>query len=331
MKQGPTRCNGIMQISPHETDLDYITAIATAALISLFAVFSSVANGLVLIVFIRKKMLKSPLYFLLANMCAVDFFVGIVGQPVFVVIRIFELRNIDSCLLRELSSFLGYLCGGVSTCILGLISLDRLAAVIRPFRYEVVATRQRFAVLIALVYALCTLLTLLYSLDIVPVKEYYLFVSFLLFAIMLLVLLCYAKIYKAARGHERKIYSFQSAMLVAAFSREQSDQQSSINRNRRSVFKGRRQNTFAQKHKSKTVVFMAACLVMCYLPKVCVILDARLFRENAAPSYAAIKWSETAFLLNSAINPFVYCLRMTYIRQEVLKVFQSLMRRCCYR
>ena len=289
-------CNGVTPSSFHMSKLNYATAITTSVIIIVSAAFSTVANALVIAALVRKKMLNSPLNLLLANMCLTDFLVGIVEQPIFVALRVMELRSIFSCTLRQVSAFLGYLCGGVTICTLCFISVDRWIAITMPFRYESVVTQRRCLALLGLVYISCTMLTLLGTFDVIKTKLYYLMVSFVLIALKIQALLCYAKIYKIARSHERRIDLARSIVLKTAFTRE--NETFTTNSGRGGSQKRIGVDAISQRRKSKTVLFMAVFLVICYLPKVCVIMDAFLFRKSESMSYTALKWSETLFLLN---------------------------------
>lgn len=315
-------CDGVAPIYFNENNLNRLTAIATAVIIAISSAFSVLTNTLIITVFIRKKMLNAPLNFLLVNMCAVDFFVGIVEQPVFVAIRALELKAACPCFLKQIGSFLGYVCGGISISIVGLISLDRWLAITMPFRYESIVTRKKISAILISSYVFCITGTLLYMNKTVRAKGFYLTVSLLLFTVVILVLICFAKIYKITRDHERKINSFNSLVLEMKHSKEVSNQNMTPGSMRRTAWKGKLMHTFAQRRKSRTVIFMAIFLIFCYLPKVCVILDAYLAEEDSLPSYAALRWSETVFLLNSAINPIIYCIRMTCIRSEIFNLFE---------
>ena len=317
-------CTGVTPSSYSETELDYATAVTTSVIIAISAVFSTVANGLVMFVLIRKNLLNSPLHFLLANMCLIDIVIGTISQPLFVAMRIKELSLKQSCILKQSSAFLGYFSGGMTVCILCLISLDRWVAIAMPFRYESMVTRRICVALLALSCLICTGATLSRSLNIVAANIYYLAVSFLLIGLTLQALFCYAKIYMIARKHERKIDFARRVQLSTEVSAENGSNTNSVENSGEASSRKKRACAISQRRKSKTVVYMALLLAVCYLPKAIIIMDAFLFRNSDSMLYAALKWSETLFFLNSSFNPIIYCLRMAYIRNEVWKMFETL-------
>ena len=317
-------CTGVTPSSYSETELDYATAVTTSVIIAISAVFSTFANGLVMVVLVKKKLLNSPLHFLLANMCLIDIVIGTISQPLFVALRITELSLKESCILKQSSAFLGYFSGGMTVCILCLISLDRWVAITMPFRYEEMVTRRICVAMLVLSSLICTGATLTRSLNIVASNIYYLAVSFLLIGLTLQALFCYAKIYIIARKHERKIDFARKVQLSTEVSTENENKTNSVERGGEALNKKKRVCAISQRRKSKTVVYMAVLLAVCYLPKAIIIMDAFLFRNSGFMLYAALKWSETLFFLNSSFNPIIYCLRMAYIRTEVWKMFETL-------
>ena len=318
-----SRCTGVAPSFYSNTDSNYATAVTTSILVAISAAFSSLANSLVIVVFVRKRMLNSPLNLLLANMCLMDFLIGAIEHPFFVAIRISELHVIDLCSLKQASSFLGYIFGGMTISTLCWISLDRWVAITMPFRYESLVTRKRCVTLLVVSFIFCTGLVLLGKFGILGTNFYYLIVSFLLIVLTAQALFCYAKIYKIARGHERKIDMARRVTQRMTVSTENGNQSCSLE----SGVSARRErvNTVSQRRKSKTVLYMAVLMIVCYLPKGLIIFEAFLVRKSSELPYAALKWSETLFLLNSTFNPIVYCLRMAYIRTEIWKMLATLL------
>ena len=317
-----SRCTGVAPSFYSNTDFNNATAVITSILVAISAAFSSLANSMVIVVLVRKRMLNSPLNLLLANMCLIDFIIGTIEHPFFVAIRIAELHFISLCSLRQVSSFLGYIFGGMTISTLCWISLDRWVAITMPFKYESIVTRKRCVILLVISFIFCTGMVLLGKFGILATNFYYLIVSFLLIVLTAQTLFCYAKIYKIARGHERKIDITRRVTERMTVSNENENQSYSLE----SGASARRERLSAdsKRRKSKTVLYMAVLMIICYLPKGLIILDAFLIRKTSELPYAALKWSETLFLLNSTFNPIVYCLRMACIRAEIWKMLGTL-------
>ena len=320
-----SHCSGVTPSSYSSTGINYATAVGTSILVILSAAFSSVANALVIIVFVRKRLLNLPINTLLAHMCLTNFIVGTIEQPIFAALRITELHFMELCILKQVSAFLGYLCGGMTICTLCLISLDRWVAITIPFRYESMVTTKLCLILIALSYMLCTGMVLLHKFGVLATNLYYMMVSFFLILLTTQALICYAKIYKIARSHERRVDLTRRVTQKSTISTKNEIETFTLESAREGAMKNKAVNTMSQRRKSITVVYMALFVVICYLPKAMIMLDAFLFRKKDSLSYAALKWSETLFLMNSTFNPLIYCLRMAYIRTEIWKMLETLM------
>lgn len=71
-----------------------------------------------------------------------------------------------------------------------------------------------------------------------------------------------------------------------------------------------------------STLYMYSCLSMCYLPYVCLKVAGRLTGWNRGLS-EAFYWSGTLVLLNSSLNPLLYCWRIQGIRQAAKQTVKS--------
>ena len=88
-------------------------------------------------------------------------------------------------------------------------------------------------------------------------------------------------------------------------------------------------NSSKKKHfvTNFTVVLIIGAFILCYMPSF--ILTA-IARAQDIPDSALVivnDWTNTLVLLNSAINPILYCVRVAVIRREMKRVWKKLL--CC--
>ena len=102
---------------------------------------------------------------------------------------------------------------------------------------------------------------------------------------------------------------------------DQSDTQSKPNE-KHPVLKLKR--NLMNKARLNTVAIVTFLFILCYLPLTlfdAMELDTKL--DNAAKRIA-YQWLNLLLLLNSSINPIIYCIRVTKIRREIKKVMLTL-------
>ena len=82
-------------------------------------------------------------------------------------------------------------------------------------------------------------------------------------------------------------------------------------------------NMARYKKTASAMLMVYVLFLICYLPFWCLV-PARLVIERAALSEILWDFSYSLVLLNSLLNPFVYCLRLPEVRTEVVKKLHKL-------
>ena len=174
------------------------------------AIFTVFLNLIVFIAMTRKEELKTAANLILKSMAASDFLVGLIVQPLKIIYFILTILDRPSCLVKQIDSYTGVICVGVSLINICLFALDRCFATVLPYRYleETIYTKYLITVLsgwilLALLSVLTVTGTLLHS-DMLNIMKW------LVYSCMVLVIVSYVIIYKAVRAQRQKIKAEQN-------------------------------------------------------------------------------------------------------------------------
>ena len=267
--------------------------------------------GNVLIIFAFQK--PSPLHpsskLLFGCLAITDLCVGLITQP----LRVTYLMSPENSKLCyhawNLYITLGLIFCGVSLLTLTAISVDRLLALILGLRYRHVVTLRRIWIVVSFWLSLIAVLIIIFYISISA--------SFVVCAITLLCIIIsscsFMKIYFTLRKLQTQLH-IQSHAPAQRNGRcsGQSKRSTPLNvaRYRRSV---------------ASALWVHMTLVACYLPFGAVIAIFAITGLNT-PSFD-LAWEATIVvaMLNSSLNPFIYCWKIKEIR---LAVKDSISRFC---
>ena len=249
-------------------------------------------NTLIIIAIKKVSSLRPHSKLLLSCLAATDLCVGAIAQPLFA-IYLMSPEHSKLC-FYVLVPFLtiGMIFCGVSLLTLSAISVDRLLALLLGLRYRQVVTLRRVRTIVATFWIVCTLLavTLIYNSGL----SYYI-------AIVILILctgtstFCYLKIYCTLRHRQTQVR----------------DHVQQANGGRIPM------NNLARYKKTvSSALWLQMTLLACYFPMIILIFVSQ-FHEPTAPIEFASSVAITLFLLNSTLNPFMYCWKMKELRQAV--------------
>ena len=170
------------------------------------------------------------------------------------------------------------------------IAVDRLLAVSLHLRYQELVTSRRVATTLVSLWLTSGVATSIFISRPNHSSKVTAVVACLGF---FLTTVAYIRVYKVVRYHKNQIQS----QLQQVNNQEMQEQL----RERKSAF---------------DVLFVCAIFVVCYLPHFCVVMWSAIIGYQIsflAPSYATL----FLVLLNSSLNPLVYCWRNREIRQSV--------------
>ena len=250
---------------------------------------SILGNALVLVAILRTPSIHSPSVIFLCNLAVTDLLVGLVVQPAYIAQQI--VRTVSA--LQEAVTAMGFAGCGVSLWTMTAITVDRFLALHYHLQYPNLMTTSRAIYTIITIWCIITLFSfsILWSLSI-----YYFFATFCITICLLVCLVCFIKIYRIVRRHQLQIHVQQQAV------------ENSIDTNNHHI----RQST----KSAKNIFIYFLAMILCYSPFSIVVIISGF---TGVDLKVILTFSFTVVLMNSSINPFLYCWRMTELREAVFK------------
>ena len=279
-----------LDVNFEQTDGTFIASILTCILNTVFSLFTSTGNLIIVHVIWKTRELHSPSFILLFCLAASDLVVGLICQPFYVAFHIAELMdNFNAyCVLRIIQSISSYTTTGVSLAILSGISIDRLLALTLHLRYNMVVTVRRIILTTCSVWIVSTTVVV----SRFWISNWIVVPAVVLLSTFLVTALSTGKIFQIVRRHQREI----------------SQQQQSVQRITTNVLK--------YKKSSITVLYIYGLFLIFYLPLLLTIL-VETFSGYTTRVKIAYDYVTTAVFINSFLNPLVYCWRIGEIRRAV--------------
>ena len=259
-------------------------------------------NALVILAIKTKRRLQTRGNILLASLAGTDLAMGLTSQPAFIAVEISHLAggslSVDCTLYEITRSVLVVLCLA-SLFQLVLISADRFVAMKCSLRYDTVVTKFCITVAVAcswLVAVACSFVNRV-SPEIVQSIR----LGHIMAAVSLVVIIyCHGSVYFVCRRHLIEIKSVQPSQDVAA-------------------------KFFEQKKVWKTTSFVKGGVIMCYIlgflfPLLSIILSAH---KKTLDTLLPSTLYRSFIILNSLLNPVIYCWRSKVIRKAMLQLFKK--------
>ena len=276
----------------HITALCFINIVPT-----LLAIFG---NGICIITITKTPTLQTTSNIWVGALCISDLIVGVIVQPIYYMslISLATRYGIEVAWLMNKRALL--LMANTSFFLLYFVTLDRYFAICHPFKYRRIATIKRCIIgaILAFLMAIPTTMMDIHAIKVVriygPVMESLVFLQ---------IVVCYALIYKAILKQRQNITS--------TFARgEKRDEISTRKEDRR---------------KAYTIGIVILILVLCYTPITLVSFlakdTAKEICDRSKETVIASSWGWFFMLLNSSLNPILYCLRMKDIRKAAKRIF----------
>ena len=250
-----------------------------------------VGNSAILIAIWKTPSLHSPANILLANLAVSDFAVGLIAQPLlisFLLVGMYGYLDIYIINCKAFNYVAYFLCG-VSFTTITAIGFDRFLALRLHLRYNSVVTTIRVNLAIFCIWmwaGFCSLLWLWKS-------ENATILATMMFVLLLLNFTIYRKIHSVVRRHHRQIQQQQT--------------------------EGNYGNNFKEKRLRKSAVstfLVFVLLVCCYAPQMAVLTTTWV-------PFTVYYTTVTIVLLNSSLNPLLYCWRVHEIRTAIKQLFHG--------
>ena len=262
---------------------------------------TSLLNGLVIIAVKRKPQLKTihVSNIALACLATTDCFMGVIGQPTFIALNIVILKVDGSntyCFIRKLSNAVITVLGRASLLHLTLIFLDRYIAIKHPYRYTNVVTQTRILCSSTFVWIVALLSTATSFTSNNSLGQLYNGHTIIAVCCAGIIIFCQVVLYFEARRLEKQIAAHQ-------------------------VSEDNRQKFVKEKKALKLTTTVLFFLVLSYSPLIVVNILVRIsFIESSCAAHIALAIARFLIILNSLINPTIYCIRRRQFRVAFIEI-----------
>ena len=257
-------------------------------------------NALIIVALQKLSSLHPASRLLLGCLAATDLGVGLITQPIRIALFMSPEHSKLCYYLTGLFATIGAMFCGVSLLTTTAISVDRLLALMLGLRYKQVVTLRRAAISVVSLwlFTAATALVAFYNFHIAINIAY---------VVLLLCIgistFCYMKIYLKLRRHQTRVQ-------VQAHKRQTDGQGITVNiaRYRKTV---------------SNALWIQMTLLACYLPYS--TLTAFIVISGIDNPALNLVWAVTMslLLLNSSLNPFLYCWKMKEVRQAVKDIIRQ--------
>ena len=277
-----------------------ISYIITVILNSISCPFTVALNVLVIMGVKRRPRLQSCANILLACLAVTDALTGVFVQPTFIIRRIFQLLGeINTDIVRTLHIFFLTVVTFSSALHLMLVTCERLIAIKYTMAYPHLVTTQNIKVAVTSSWVLALFFSvlrwplsdLLFN-ESVAEKLRKMIVFIVLTFCVVFMTTSYAILYKEAARQKNKLKAQQLP-------------QEDVER-------------FVKERKAlKTTVYVVGAVLLCLSPGA---LSKFVFITAEQNSTYLAPWFRTTAMLNSLLNPLIYCWRQKEIRQFVCRI-----------
>ena len=269
------------------SELIFLSVVNTFLALTAFS-----GNTLILLALQKETSLHPPSKLLYRCLAMTDLSVGVLLQPLFITYWISVVNERwDICHYADfLSSLTAYFLCSISLITMSAISVDRLLALLLALRYRQAVTFNRACITVIVIFIMGLICASTYLWN--PLITTWM-TSVGLILCLITSIFCYTKIFIS-------LCHSQVQVQDQVFQR-QSSRNMYTARYRKAVF---------------CALYIQVILVICYLP-VGLAIALTPQREMPLSTYLARQFTSSFLLLNSSLNPLLYCWRLKEVRQAV--------------
>ena len=269
-------------------------AIAYSSAHSILALIALLGNVWVIVALQKVSSLHPPSKLLLCCLACTDLCVGMITQPLHVVLLVLPEDSQAQNYIFNVFNSLATIFAGVSLLTLTAISVDRLLALQMGLRYRQVVTLRRAWIFVAVfwIFSITIAMTFFFNFRITIF-----IISIATFFCIVTSTLCYTKIYVTLRNHQAQV--------------QDTVHQGQANRGGTSL------NIERYKKTVSSALWLQITLAVCYLPYTIVAIIFAIAETHTQLLGLCLEAALTLVLFNSSLNPFLYCWKMKEVRQVV--------------
>ena len=292
-------CEELLLYQPTSTKYETLRLwyIVSSIFNAFFTITAIVFNSVTIQALTKTSSLPKPLKSLLLSLAVSDLGVGLLVQPFYfgILVKWLQRNNSTDATCTTFYLFMGLFSGASFVGVVAL-SVDRFMAIHLHLRYQELVTHKRVVALVISIWISSALLSLIILL--VPMTISYLVLAITGMLSLLTSGLLFFKIYLAVRRHRNQIHALQ-AHTCSQIANAARLQKSAI-------------GTF----------YIYLVFLKCYVPNFCSFAVLAISEFSTGVKVFVI-WSITLMLLNSSLNPVVYCWKMRHIRHAILDTLRN--------
>ena len=264
-----------------------------------FLSYTSVMLNILMIHAIRKtSSLQIPSKTLLLSLAVSDLGVGLIVQPLYIVVLVTQIEQNTSNKVFEV--FIGILNIFAHASFFSVLALtaDRFLAIHLHLRYQELVTHKRVVSVVMSTWVLSAILCPLDSLWL-P-REAIVIYLVINIAVLVTSALLHYKIFVVVRHQMRQIQAQQVQQVI------QNGKIANITRLKKSV---------------ACTFYIYIVFLVCYVPAICLTLSKMISRSNGPDVWSY--YVNSLVFLNSSLNPLIYCWQLRCIRQTVFTMLRN--------
>ena len=268
-----------MNLSSNESHLDdcllpvsHIIALIPINILS--SVVGTIGNSLVIATVYTNKSLQIIPNFWLASMAVADLMVTALGQPLLIAFWGLHVNRECNEPVSETFRVVGNMSCSASVLHLCFISIDRCLVIVRPVQSKAIRTLKRFKLALLIAWIVPVIYGVLRMSVIKKATSYFTVIAAAI--CYLTIICCYTLI----------IFKVWNRDVVHSHARQSASQ-------------------LVERRVTVTVAIVVIVFTICWIPLM--YLRSAYAQSNVGVAY---NWARTLALSNSAMNPWIYCLRM---------------------
>ena len=262
---------------------------------SLLTITTIIFNSVSIQALRKTSSLPMPLKTLLLSLAVSDLGVGLLVEPFYIGLLIKWLqRDISADATCTMFYWIMGLFSGASFVGVMALSVDRFLAIHLHLRYQELVTHKRVVVLVISIWISSALLSLVSLL--VPMTIAYLVLPITGILCLLASGLLFLRIYLAVQRHSNQIHALRAHSQIA--------------------------NAARLRISAVGTFYIYLVFLKCYLPNFCSFAVMAISEFSSGVKVFVIS-SITMMLLNSSLNPVVYCWKMRHIRHAILDTLRN--------
>ena len=273
-----------------------------------FTSYAAIMLNIVAIIALRKTpSLPKPLKVLLLSISVSDLCIGLLVQPLYVVLH---MINEDKPIFKPLATVntisATFFC---TATLLGIcaVSVDRFLTIHLQLRYQEIVTHRRVQAVVISIWVFSAVLSLPRT-GIHSEKAERIILAIIVFitlGCLVAIAIIYVKLYVVLKHHIMQVQALNINL----------DSQTTV----------AIEDTARQKKCTVAIFYLYLTLLICYLPNAFMAL---MILVDASFPPEMIYFSDALVFLNSCLDPLIYCWKMRQVRLAAMNILRNIHFRC---